>query len=220
MSWYFQAFVLWRLSLAVCCASSESQSSSGRNSASATERRDCGPFSTDVLATLTLLLLVLLNPAASRDMRPTPGVPALTFRAGVSLSFMSLTPPAASWPHALQSSVSVWFVHSGAPVFSLVVHVPGSRSQSALSQVPVRESARSPMQVATASQRPNAVAPSPFHLSSDTCERFHGSPLRTSILITGDVCLWRSRFIFLCLRLILWMIRLVWYLSNLTQGTS
>ena len=187
MSWYFQAFVHGWLSLVVCCASSESQSSSSRILGSLSEQRVADCLHWGLLATLTLLLLVLLNPAASRDMRPTPGVPALTFRAGVSLSFMSLTPPAASWPHALQSSVSVWFVHSGAPVFSLVVHVPGSRSQSALSQVPVRESARSPMQVATASQHPNAVAPSPFHLSSDTCERLHGSPLRTSILSTGDV---------------------------------
>ena len=78
VSQYFQALVLWWLSLVVCCASPESQSSSGRNSASVTEQRDCGPFSTDVLATLTLLLLVLLNPAASRDVHPTPSVPALS----------------------------------------------------------------------------------------------------------------------------------------------
>ena len=51
----------------------------------------------------------------------------------------------------------------------------------------VRESACSPVQVATASQRLNVAAPSPFHLSSDICARFHGSPLRTSILSTGDV---------------------------------
>ena len=67
----FQAFVLWRLSLAVCCASSESQKSSVQNSASVTERRDCGLFSTDVLATLTLFLLVLFNPGASRLCAPT-----------------------------------------------------------------------------------------------------------------------------------------------------
>ena len=110
VSQYFRAFVLWWLSLAVCCASSESQSSSSRNSASVTERRDCGPFSTDVLATLTLFLLVLLNPAASRAVRPTPGVPALTSRAGASLSFVFLTPPAASRPgHAPELPVSVWF---------------------------------------------------------------------------------------------------------------
>ena len=82
LSRYFQAFVLWRLSLAAGYASSEGQSSRGCIVA---EQRDCGPFSTDVLATLTLLLLVLLNPAASRDVRPTPGVPALTSRAGASL---------------------------------------------------------------------------------------------------------------------------------------
>ena len=59
------------------------------------EQRDRGSFSTDVLATLTLFLLVLLNPAASQAVRPTPGVRALTSRAGASLSFVLLTPPAA-----------------------------------------------------------------------------------------------------------------------------
>ena len=95
VSRYFLAFVLWWLSLVVCRASSESQSSSGQNSASVTEQRDCGLFSTDVLATLTLFLLVLLNPAASQNVRPTPGVPALTSRASVSLPFVFLMPPAA-----------------------------------------------------------------------------------------------------------------------------
>ena len=52
---------------------------------SLSEQRDHGPF-TDVLATFTLFLLVLLNPVVSRDVRPTPGVPAFTSRAGVSLS--------------------------------------------------------------------------------------------------------------------------------------
>ena len=81
VSRYFQAFVLWQLSLAVCCAFSESQSSTGQISASVSEQRDQGPFSTDVLATLTLILLVLLTPAAPRDVCSTPGVPALTSRA-------------------------------------------------------------------------------------------------------------------------------------------
>ena len=35
--------------------------------------------------------------------------------------------------------------------------------------VAVPESARSPVQVAAASRRPNAAAPSPFRLSSDIC---------------------------------------------------
>ena len=65
VSRHFQAFILWRLSLSVCSASSESQRSNGRVSASVSEQRECGPFSTDDLATLTLFLLVLLNPAAS-----------------------------------------------------------------------------------------------------------------------------------------------------------
>ena len=76
------------------------------------------------LATLTLFLLVLLNPTTSRDMRPTAGIPALTSRAGTSLSFVFLTPPAASLPRVLRSSVSVWFTHSGAPVFRLAARVP------------------------------------------------------------------------------------------------
>ena len=111
VNWYFWAFVLWRLSLAVCCASSESQSSSGRISASVTEQRDCSLFSTDVLATLTPLLLVLLNPAVSWDVYPTSNIPALTSRAGMSLSFVFLTPPAASRPSSL--------VGSQAPRFSV-----------------------------------------------------------------------------------------------------
>ena len=148
-----------------------------RISASVSEQRDRGPFSTDVLATLSLFLLVLLNPAASRDVRPTPGVPALTSRAGASLSFVFLTPPAASRPAC-----------SGAPGLSLVPVsalelrfsvwwrvLPGSWSQSALSRVQVHESARSPVQVATAYRCPNAAAPSPFHLSSDICAWFHAS---------------------------------------------
>ena len=115
VSWYFQAFVLWRLSLVVCCASSESQSSSGQISASVSEQRDRGPFSTDVLATLTLFLLVLLNPAAPRAVRPTPGVPALTSRAGASLSFVFPTPPAASRPvHAPELPSSLF--QCGSPV--------------------------------------------------------------------------------------------------------
>ena len=61
-------------------------------------KRDCGQFSTDVLATLILLLLVLLNSAVSLDVRPTPSVPALTSRAGASLSFVFLMLPAASHP--------------------------------------------------------------------------------------------------------------------------
>ena len=92
----FQAFVLWWLSLVVCSASSESQRTSGQISASVSEQRDCGPFSTDVLATLTPLLLVLLNSAASRHVRPTPSIPALTSKAVASLSFVFLTMPATS----------------------------------------------------------------------------------------------------------------------------
>ena len=99
----------------------------GLISASVTEQRDCGPFSTNVLATLTLLLLVLLNPAESWDVRPTPGVPALTSRAGVSLSFVFLTQPASSLPARSRSSRSQSgsSERTGIPVF---LEMPGGRA--------------------------------------------------------------------------------------------
>ena len=142
LSWYFPAFVLWRLSLVICCTSSESLSSSGRNSASVTEQRDCGPFSIDVLATLTLFLLVLLNPAASWDVRPTLGIPALTPRAGASVYFVFLTPPAASRPARAPGTPGLSLDPVSTPEFRssvrcLVARPPGSRSQSAVSRVRV-----------------------------------------------------------------------------------
>ena len=187
----FQAFVLWRLSLAVCCVSSESQSSSGRISASVSEQRDCRPFSTDVLATLTLLLLVLLYPAASRAVRPTPGISALTSRAGPSLSFLFLTPPAASRPACAPGAPGLSLDPVSTPEFRssvrcLVARAPSSRSLCCLKGAGPW-STRSPMQVATASRPPNEAVPSPFRLSSHICARFHGSPLPTAILSTGDV---------------------------------
>ena len=137
----FQAFVLWWLSLAVCCASSESQSSNGRISASVSEQRDRGPFSTDVLATLTLFLLVLLNPAASRDVRLTPGIPGLTSSAGASLYFCVSNATHRQLPRACSQSSqsqSISSEHTQIPssVRSLVSHAPGSGSHSAVSQVP------------------------------------------------------------------------------------
>ena len=187
MSRYFQAFVLWRLSLAVCCASSESQSSSGRISASVSEQRDHGPFSTDVLATLTLFLLVLLNLASSRDVCPTPGVPALTSRSSVSLSFVFLTLPATSCP-TRSGAPGLSLVPVSAPElhFSLVVRVPCSRSRL-FSRRCGSMSPAALVQVATASWHPNAAAPSPFRLSTDIFAWFHAFPLRTSILSAGDV---------------------------------
>ena len=148
-------------------------------------------------------------------MRPTPGIPALTSRASKCLSFVFLTPPATSHPRtgSRASCFSVVRVHSGAQVFSLVARAllssrsqsgssertralvfildthpfPGSGSQSVLSCVPFRESGRSPVQEAVASQHPSAEAPSPFCFSSDICVRIHGSPLSTSILSAEDV---------------------------------
>ena len=149
LSRYFQAFVLWRLSLAAGYASSEGQSSRGCIVA---EQRDCGPFSTDVLATLTLLLLVLLNPAASRDVRPTPGVPALTSRAGASLSFVFLMPPATGRParSRVSRSQSMPGEHTSIPEFR--EKPGGARTRFRVSVCCFagadRESARSPVQVA------------------------------------------------------------------------
>ena len=135
-------------------------------------RGDCGPFSTDVLATLTLLLLVLLNPAASQTVRPTPGVPALTSRAGASLSFVFLT----LQPLLLRSSCP----QSG-----------GARSRFTVSVCSVAGAVPRvqllPVHMATTSRCPNVAAPSPFRLSSDICACFHGSPLHTSIFSAGDV---------------------------------
>ena len=153
-------------------------------------RGDCGLFSTDDLATLTLFLLVCSTLQRLRMVRLTAGVPALTSRAGASLSFLFPTPPAAptcSWSSRSQSGSSE---HTGAPFHSGGVRSPLTVSVCSIAGA-LRKSAGSPVQVATASQRPNAVAPSPFCLSSDICVRFHGSPLRTSILSAGDVHLYR-----------------------------
>ena len=150
-------------------------------------RGDCGLFSTDDLATLTLFLLVCSTLQRLRMVRLTAGVPALTSRAGASLSFLFPTPPAAptcSWSSRSQSGSSE---RTGALVFSLVARVLWL-TVSVCSLVGASpQSARSPVQVATASQRPNVAAPSPFRLSSCICAGFYGSPLRTSILSAGDV---------------------------------
>ena len=97
------------------------------------------------MASLTLFLLVLLNPAVSWDVRPTPGVPALTSRAGASLSFALLTPPAASRPCARASPSSLLqcgsrMLRSSGFQSGRVCAFSGSWSQSALSRVPVRKS--------------------------------------------------------------------------------
>ena len=150
-------------------------------------RGDCGLFSTDDLATLTLFLLVCSTLQRLRMVRLTAGVPALTSRAGASLSFLFPTPPAAptcSWSSRSQSGSSE---RPGAPVFSLVARVPRLMvSVCSLGGAGLRVCLL-PVQVATASQRPNVAAPSPFRLSSDICAGFHGSLVRTSILSAGVV---------------------------------
>ena len=61
VSRYFQAFVLWTLSLAIFCVSSENQSSSGHILASVSEQRDRIQLSTELSWPLTLFVLVLLK---------------------------------------------------------------------------------------------------------------------------------------------------------------
>ena len=154
-------------------------------------RGDCGLFSFDDLATLTLFLLVLLNPAASWDVCPTPGIPAFTSRARASLSFVFLTPPAASCqpPPCAPGAPGLSLVPGSTPEFRK--KSGGTRSWFTVSVCCLEgagpRSARSPVQVAIASRCPNTAAPSPFCLSSDICARFHGFPLCTSILSAGDV---------------------------------
>ena len=141
VSWYFQAFVLWRLSLAVCCALLRVRAAVAESHPLSQNRGDCGLFSTDDLATLTLFLLVLFNPAVSQDVHPTPGVPALTSRAGTSLSFVFLMPPAASHPRACSRSSrsqSGSSEHTGDPRLHEIFGGARSRPQFAVSRVQVR----------------------------------------------------------------------------------
>ena len=100
VSRYFQASVLWWFSLAVFCASSESQSSVSIHAAK--------------------------NSSVTRDVCPTACVPALTSRAGESLSFVFLTLPATPGSHERSRApcFSMARVRSGAPVFSLVSRTP------------------------------------------------------------------------------------------------
>ena len=106
-----------------------------------------------------MFLLVLLNPAASRDVRPTPGIPALTSRAGASLSFVFLTPPAASHPAHAPGAPGLSLDPVSAP--ELREMVGGTRSRLTDSvccfQSADPRSARSPVQVAR--QVPCARAP-------------------------------------------------------------
>ena len=58
---------------------------------------------------------MLLNPAASWDVRPTPGVPGLTSGAGTSLSFVFVTLPAAPVCSRSSRSQSGSSEHTGVP---------------------------------------------------------------------------------------------------------
>ena len=160
------------------------------------------------------------NPAAPRAVCPTASVPALTSTASTSLSFVFLTPPAAPARSRAPFQCGSRTLQGSGFQTGRARRIPRLTSQSALTWVPVCESARSPVQVATVSQCPSALAPSPFLLSSNICARIHSSLLRTSILSAGNVHLYKSRCIFLHLRLIPWVFRMVWYLSSSTQGTS
>ena len=183
MSRYFQDFVLWRLSLVVCCSSSERAAvaesqplSQNREIAVCSLLSSSGHFN-------SVSVGAAKNPAVSGVVCPTAGVPALTSSALMSLYFVLLTQPATSCPCVLPSSLFQCGSHalrsdhfqsehgpllssryqsgsseySGAPDFSLVTCVPGLKVSvcSLLGGGPL-VSARSPVQVATASRRPNA----------------------------------------------------------------
>ena len=130
-------------------------------------RRDHRSFSTDVLATLTLFLLVLHKPTASQAVRPRPGSQASLPRQArpCPLCFQSRKKPVPSRPAR----------DPGAPDLVCCLKHAGPRT------------VRSAVQVATASWCPDTAAPSPFCLCSDICAWFHGSPLRTSTPSAGDV---------------------------------
>ena len=79
---------------------------------------------------------VAKNPVASWDARPIACVPALTFRAGMSLSFVLLTPPAAPGSQARSQAPCFCMISvcSGVMVFSLLAHaLPSFWFQSSLS---------------------------------------------------------------------------------------
>ena len=68
---------------------------------------------------------MLLSPTASLAMHPIADVPVLTSWAGTPLSFVFLTPPAASHPiRTPELCFSVVHMHSGALVFSLAASFP------------------------------------------------------------------------------------------------
>ena len=127
------------------------------------------------------------NPAVSQVVHLTATLPALTSRAGTSLSFVLLTSPATPSSHMYSQAPCFSVVH--ARRFSVWSH---ARSQAhVLSLLSCRclsmSLASSPVQVATPSQHPSTLAPSSFHLSSNICAQIHSSTLHTSILSTGDV---------------------------------
>ena len=153
----------------------------------------------------------------TRDVRPTACAPALTSRAGTSLSFVLLTLPAVPGSHArsqapellvsvrfacaLEHRFSVWLharpsswfqsrlsVCSGAPVFSLDTHtLPGSRSLSALSQMLVCESSPLPNASRYCFPVPECRGSLPLLFIFLYLCAIHSYPFRTSIFCVGDV---------------------------------
>ena len=162
---------------------------------------------------------MLLNPAASRDVRPAPGVPALASRASASLSFVFLTLPAAagcSWSSQSQSGSSE---HTGAPIFSLVATfpAPGLTLLSRGASPRVRPLPRAGGYRFLAPKR-GASLPLLF-IFRYLCV---ASQLPNSFLNTHR---WRCSFVEIQMYLPAsqadsWMFRLVWYLSSSTQGTG
>ena len=95
---YFWAFVLWRLSPVVYCASSErAEVAESQPLSQNREIAVCSPLSSSGHFN-SLSLGAAKNPAA--------GISTLTSRAGMSLSFVFLTLPSGSRPRKLPSSLS------------------------------------------------------------------------------------------------------------------
>ena len=134
--WYFWSFVLWQLSLAIFCDSSERAAvaiswplSQNREIAVHSPLSSPGHFN-------SVSVGAAKNPAASWVVHPTATLPGIAPRASTSLSFMLLTSPSApgSCAHSHVRCCSVVHVYSRAPVFTLVAcMLLRSLSQSAFS---------------------------------------------------------------------------------------
>ena len=147
VSGFFQAFVLWRLSLVVCCASSESQSSVAESQPLSQNRRIAvhSPSSSSDL--FNSVSVGAAKPYSVPGHAPHSRCPSPHFLGRhASVFCVSNTASCQSPPYALRSSVSVWFPCTLELWFLVWVRAfPSSWSHSTLSRVPVCESGHSPV---------------------------------------------------------------------------